>query len=271
MLPVGSNARLAAGLLAVVLGISALYVAVESLYPPLAIPSAVGAATVIIVCLMRRWQVKPPRYDQELRRLTAMVNLLPLVRESFLPFGWYAMEPEALVTLMSQIQLRRPQVIVECGSGLSTLLIGGLIKQDRLGHLYSIEEDEVWYRAISRLIEDRGLGDRVTVIHAPLEPYAIDEGHEMKWYSGDSLNRALPSLDRIGVLIVDGPKTTEDVSRFPALPYFSSLVDEETLIVLDDVDRPSEQWVLSEWQGLRSLTVEVHKRSERHQAYVRVK
>ncbi|NLE45717.1 MAG: hypothetical protein GX620_13425 [Chloroflexi bacterium] len=270
MLPLGSKARTAAGLLAVFASVNVVYFVARTIYEPLAFPTSIGLATTMIVLIMRRWHREPPQYDQELRKLTSMVNLMPLMHETFLPFGQWAMEPEGLVTLLSHIQFHQPRVIVECGSGLSTLLIGNLIKQNRSGHLYSVEEDENWHRTMSNLIDDQGLGEWITLVHAPLKPYPVSDGHEVKWYCTEVLKQALSTVDRIGLLIVDGPKTVDHLSRFPALPYFASMVNDKTLLVLDDANRPQEACVIDEWQKRYSLSVKMHGGPKRQQAYIRV-
>lgn len=270
MLPLGSKTRTAAGLLAVFVSVNLLYLVARTIYEPLALPTSIGFATTLIILIMRRWHREPPQYDQELRKLISMVNLMPLMHETFLPFGWWAMEPEGLVTLLSHIQLHRPRVIVECGAGLSTLLIGNLIKQNRSGHLYSVEEDKNWHRTMSDLINVQGLEEWITLVHAPLEPYSVGDGHEVKWYSTEALKQALSTVDRIGLLIVDGPKTVDQLSRFPALPHFASMVDGNTLLVLDDANRPQEAYVIDEWQKRYNLSVKIHEGPKRKQAYIRV-
>ena len=274
----GSKPRLAIGLLGVFLLVNLVYLAIERVYEPLAIPVTLGVVSVVVLYLVHRWDTKPPIYDRELRKLAnqlqglaAVVNLVPILRGSFLPFGCWAMEPSCLLRLMSHIQSERPDVIIECGSGLSTLLVGSLLRQNRRGHLYSAEEDEAWHRLMSQLIEDHNLDDYVTLIHAPLEPYAVGDAVEVEWYRTGDLSRGLASVERADVLLIDGPKTVETLSRYPALPFFSSLVDEQTLILLDDVNRAEEQSVIEEWQSLYCLRIDIDRTAERHQAYIHMK
>lgn len=271
MLSLGPKGRLVLGLVALFILVNLVYVVVGRLYTPLALPATVGMTGVIVVYLMWRWRTKPPRYDQQLRRLAAMVELRPMLGETFFPFGGWALSASCLLRLMSYIQAQQPQVILECGSGLSTLLVGNLLKQSGRGHLYSAEEDEHWYRLMTNLVEDHDLNEYVTLVHGPLEPYVVGDDVEVQWYSRSTLRRRLSSVDRIDVLIVDGPKSIDELTRFPALPFFASRIDERTLVLLDDVDRPQEQAVMRHWSELYDLKAKIDRGSRRHQAYIHVK
>lgn len=270
MLPVGSRQRLILGLAAIVLAIIVAYFVADSLYEPLAYPIAIGTATAIVVFLVRRWQVKPPPCDSELQKIIAMINLTPLLKGSYLTFSDYAMEPVYLFDLLSRFQTTDIDVIVECGSGTSTLLIGNLLCQKGRGHLYSLEDDFEWYKLMLGQIKLHNLDSTVTLVYAPLEERDFGAGALSKWYSPEILAQALVAVNHIDVLIVDGPKSQTDLARFPALPFFLSRITPHTLIVLDDVNRQAEQLVLSKWQEMENLEVEYRRKAHRHQAYLRL-
>ena len=254
----------------IVVTILLVYFVADSLYAPLAYPATIGAATAIVVLLMRRWRVAPPLYDNELQKIVAMINLTPVLKGSYLPFGDYAMEPVHLFHLLSRLQAMEPDVIVECGSGTSTLLIGNLLRQKERGHVFSLEDDYDWYRLMCRQVELHDLGSRITLVYAPLEQRDFGVGDASDWYSSRSVERALETVDHLDVLIVDGPKSQTDLARFPALPFLLPKMTPDTLIVLDDVNRPQEQLVLSRWQAMQELEVEYRRDAHRHQAFLRV-
>lgn len=83
-------------------------------------------------------------WKNENRELRAFINLQPLFGKTFLPYGLWAMEADNLQNLLSTIQYNDYRTVVECGAGVSTLLIGSLLRQLGRGHIYSLEEDEKW-------------------------------------------------------------------------------------------------------------------------------
>src|SRR5829696_2386183 len=64
--------------------------------------------------------------------------------------------------------LNRRRVIVELGSGVSTVFLARLLRNEG-GHLYTVEDDEAWAAHVARWLEQEGTTDRVTLIRAPVE------------------------------------------------------------------------------------------------------
>lgn len=267
------------GLLAIFLLLNCAYLVASVLVPSLALPVIIGLSCVIIIFLVHRWyadlnkqlQKQSVLFNQEFQKQSAMINLTPLLQGAFVPFGQWAMEPIHLFNLLTQLQATKTDVIVECGAGASTLMIANLLRQKGQGRIFSLEEDLEWYRFMSRHIATQHLGEYVTLVHAPLEPHAIDGENAVEWYSIERVNEILYHVDHIDVLIVDGPKSTTMLSRFPALPVFLSKMKSDTLVVLDDVNRLQEQTVLSEWQKLCALEIDFHREADRHQAYIKIR
>jgi len=268
MLEIGSKTRLLVGLIIIFVLINAFYFLCLWFLPAAAVPFTLGLGICIVIYFIYRWQIKPPTYDKEIQDLHGMLNLLPLLNGTFLPFGSWAMEPQSLVNLLSSIQLQKCHTIVECGSGLSTLLIAALLEQQAQGHLFSIEEDNEWYHLMVKLIRQRGLEHRVTLIHAPLTKYnGLSEAIE--WYSTSEIARSLGGIAHIDLLLVDGPKSKTPLSRYPALPFFQPWIDQSTMLVLDDARRAHEQIVLERWQLEFPVTIDTDLSSAHGQARVR--
>jgi len=158
---------------------------------------------------------------------------------SYVPWSQsFAMRPAAVALLLREVALNRRRVIVELGSGVSTVFLARLLRNEG-GHLYTVEDDEAWAAHVARWLEQEGTTDRVTLIRAPVE-----DG----WYARKPLD-AIP--DGIDMLIVDGPKAgTDDIqlARYPALPYFSRKLTSDATVIADDIDRPGEQEVVARWE-----------------------
>lgn len=178
---------------------------------------------------------------QGLVQLSGFNQLYPM------PFGGsWALTPDAAVVLAREIALNRPQTIVELGSGVSTVLIGRMLKQAGSGQLYSLDHDAGWAEQTRRHIEASELQDHVVVLDAPLaqQPFG---GQEFNWYQVPEQLKQAGSID---LIIVDGPPQALDpngMPRYPALPAFLAQLSPKAMIYVDDAKRPQEQAMIARW------------------------
>ncbi|MEL6236691.1 MAG: class I SAM-dependent methyltransferase, partial [Pseudomonadota bacterium] len=134
------------------------------------------------------------------------------------PFGalpatrHWAASPDLLVHLATQLLDRKPGVVVECGSGLSTLVSARALHLAGGGVLHSLEANESFAEVTRARLARLGLGSIVTIHHAPIEPLAGPTPRG--WYALSALD-ALP--ERIDFLFVDGPQVVDGASRAPAI------------------------------------------------------
>jgi predicted O-methyltransferase YrrM len=97
------------------------------------------------------------------RRLNLTYALPPLR-------GWAA-SPDFFLLLAEHTRQECPEVIVECSSGASTIVLAQCAKQNGKGHVYSLEHDANYAEITRQHLEKQGLGDWATVIDAPLQAY----------------------------------------------------------------------------------------------------
>ena len=157
----------------------------------------------------------------------------------YLPFSPGSMRVSALVYLCNAIFHRRPAEIVECGCGVSTVVLARLLAERGGGRLTALEHDPDWATVIRDQLVAEMLEDVARVVLAPLE-----DG----WYAAAGVAR-LP--DAIDLLVVDGPPADRPelaYARRPALPRLASRLAPGALVVLDDAGRAGEQAVLDRWQ-----------------------
>jgi predicted O-methyltransferase YrrM len=165
-----------------------------------------------------------------------------------LPLGGnWALSWDAAVILARETGFARPDVVVELGSGGSSLVIGKQLRKAGRGHLYSLDHDPSFAALTRQHIEAHGLDDWVSVLDAPLVDCLI--GHErFQWYD---LPPAVRQLPRIDMLVVDGPPQATDragLPRFPALPAFRDQLLAGSIVFVDDAYREAEQKMLERWQ-----------------------
>lgn len=124
--------------------------------------------------------------------------------------------------------------VLECGSGLSTILLGRIA--DRTGaEIWSLEHLSEWQRKVNDVLANNKLPNRVT--YAPLRSYGTYE-----WYT---LPSDLPS--DFDLVICDGPPSATRGGRYGLLPVCADRIT-NAKILLDDVERPEEQAILRDWK-----------------------
>lgn len=176
------------------------------------------------------------------RRLEQVVSLLATIRpRAPLPaFGGYAVRPDFATLLVSEVSKQRPACVVELGSGLSTLILGYALESWN-GQLWSIEHEPDYARQTQSAVVQHGLEKHVTVIHAPLEPWAHAG---QPWYG----RQWLADVPPIDLLVVDGPQGALcPMARYPAVPALAPYLAPGAAIVVDDAAREDERTMVRHW------------------------
>jgi predicted O-methyltransferase YrrM len=62
-------------------------------------------------------------------------------------------------------------VVVECGSGVSSLIIGYALQRNGGGKLWALEHEEWGVRTTTSWLEHHQLANHAEVIHAPLNSF----------------------------------------------------------------------------------------------------
>lgn len=243
--------------------------------------ASVGAALPVIlalatlVALMHHWKTqlfgtlredfrqvanRLARIDDQIAETQGLVQLTRFNDAYPMPFGGgWALTADAAVVLVREIALNRPRTIVELGSGVSTQLIGRLLKEAGEGKLYSLDHDATWAERTRRHIRASGLEDHVVVLDAPLAKQRFND-REFNWYQ---VPEALRQVNDIDLVIVDGPPQSLDpggTPRYPALPAFLAQLSPKAMIYIDDARRPQEQEMIAQWHkdfpGFESRMIE---------------
>jgi predicted O-methyltransferase YrrM len=183
---------------------------------------------------------------QTFRQLEALQNLNALLPASeVLPAtrGWAA-SPDLLLVLVDLVITGRPSLVVECGSGASTLWLALAMRKFKIdGRIIALDHDPVFGGKTRDFLARHDVGDLAEVRDAPLESFSLD-GQTYSWYA----RRAWEDLKGIDLLFVDGPPaTTGHQARYPALPLLSGSLSPVATAVLDDLIVPDMQKVLRLW------------------------
>lgn len=159
----------------------------------------------------------------------------------YFPWTTGSLRPSCLITIVNDIILNQRSTIVECGAGLSTLLIARVLKEYG-GVLLTLEEDRKWAQFVGQRLKLEELDNNVRVIQAPI---IRQEPDEYPWYDRIIIEPIIESY-HIDLLIVDGPGDSR--RRFPAIPFFKNYMSEQYAIIVDDLSRGTAKF-LPKWEG----------------------
>jgi predicted O-methyltransferase YrrM len=155
-----------------------------------------------------------------------------------------AISPDLMKKVAETIYARRPSLVVEVGSGVSTLFMAYCLRQIGHGHVIALEHDTGYFESTSELLALHGVEDFATVVHAPLRQIEV-RGERWLWYDP----ARLPLDERIDLVVVDGPPATiGPLARYPALPLLFEHLEQGATVIVDDANRPDEQRVVERWR-----------------------
>jgi hypothetical protein len=172
----------------------------------------------------------------ELRALRA--GEMPTRRSlSRLRYGWGNEGWSADVDYLEELAraaIAAEQPILECGCGLTTLLLG-VLASARGVEVWSLEESESWHALVSRRLARPKVG-AVKLCLAPLRDYG-----GFRWYA---LPPGLPQT--FALVVCDGPGESYE-ARYGLMPVLGARLAARALILVDDAAHMAE--VLPRWHA----------------------
>lgn len=195
----------------------------------------------------RRYWRRAARWAESMRKMRTRIwdvaALMRLLPEGYVPPSindWTA-SPDLLAEIARQVQKRRPSILLELGSGVSTLVTASVLMRNNHGRLYSLDHDADYAVATTMELEQAGLRVFAEVRHAPL---AKDPAHPSPWYD----KSAFVDIDTLDLVIIDGPPTDLDPrAREPALESLWPRLAVGGLMIFDDADRSGDRQVIQAW------------------------
>ena len=89
---------------------------------------------------------------------------------SYFPITSSSLRFHTLLVIFNDIILNKRKSCIEFGSGISTLALSSLIKNNQLNcKFFSIEDNEEWFNFMKIYIEKNNLAEFVNLVYAPLE------------------------------------------------------------------------------------------------------
>lgn len=154
---------------------------------------------------------------------------------------WSA-SPDFLKLIVEHCLEHQPATILECSSGLTTVMLARCCQLNGHGHVFSLENGAEYAARSRGQLQRYGL-ETATVIDAPLRDMPVG-ATQFRWYGYDGLPEG-----EIEMLVIDGPPGfIQRHSRYPALPLLYDRLADGCVIFLDDAARRDEQEIVQLWQ-----------------------
>jgi predicted O-methyltransferase YrrM len=168
----------------------------------------------------------------------ALLDRLQLPHDALPHLGSWKADTGLLALLVDHILERKPRLVVEFGTGASTLVIARALQLAGGGSLISFEQHADFVEATRNWLADHGLEADVRAV--PLRP--SPGGWPGLWYDHGPLP---PAID---LLVIDGPPwTAHPFTRGAAATLFDQVAPGGT-VMLDDAARPGERVVARRWR-----------------------
>jgi predicted O-methyltransferase YrrM len=176
----------------------------------------------------------------------------------------YAVSPDACLQLIDLVEATRPRLVVELGSGLSTLAIAAALRQwSPDGRIVSIDHSVEYADRTRGLIAEHALV-RAEVRIAKLAD-TLHKPSAGQWYD----EVAFRDLDDIDLLFIDGPPAPLGRhARSPSLPVLGGRVAQGGLVILDDTLRGDDLELAERWAAAVDGKLE-HVKTEKGLAVIK--
>jgi predicted O-methyltransferase YrrM len=204
--------------------------------------------------------IRSQRYrDHVLTQLSGVVGLYETLKppRPYPSFGGWAIAGDCALRLVRLILSMRPELVLETGSGLSTILVAQALElAGSDGKVVSLEHQAEWVDATTKMVAEYGVDHRSQVIFAPLVDTVIGK-ETFKWY--DMTQFDLPQ--EINILFIDGPpNATGQLARYPAIPLLYDRLTTDGVVLMDDAIRPEEKSVVDRWAAeFPDLVIRTHR------------
>jgi len=167
-----------------------------------------------------------------------LLDRLDLPYDALPYLGSWKADVGLLTLLVDHILEQRPKLVVEFGTGASTLILARALKKAGGGRLISFDQHADFIDASRNWLAEHGL---TADLHAvPLRP--SPGGWPGLWYDHG------PLPDGIDLMLIDGPPwSIHPFTRGAAASLFGHIAPGGT-VMLDDAARPGERVVARRWR-----------------------
>lgn len=182
----------------------------------------------------------------------AMSILQPLLSgKDYLAINGGALRPFCLAYILNEIIINKRKSIIEFGSGISTILIARLIKENGLPVSFvSVEHNIEWIEVLNKQLKRENLTDFVKIEHINLVDQNTEIGKVLSYDSKSILN--ITAGNKYDLIIVDGPPANTSKIRYSRYPVFLNLrknLFNEYCLIIDDANRKGEKEIINRYKN----------------------
>jgi predicted O-methyltransferase YrrM len=175
---------------------------------------------------------------QQVAESSTAGDLSPITVKNLI-YGWghnsWSIKEEFIHAIV-QVSRQTQGPILECGSGLSTLLLG-LVAAQTGRRVWSLEHNASWVKQVQDALARLNIHS-VDVCLAQLRDY-----QSYAWYAAPQ--ECMPT--DFALVVCDGPPGSTLGGRYGLLPQMHAHLRPGCIILLDDAARPKEQQTLQRW------------------------
>lgn len=203
-----------------------------------------GMLMYLMLRLYHRNQVETFYHYRELEAYFSLFASLR-VTHPLPPMRLWRISPDFATQLVILVRKQKPRLIVELGSGVSTVIASYCLQQQGGGRVISFEHEARFAKVSADDVADHGLSEWAEVRHVPLVETTVN-GEARRWYDRSKFDDL--EVGEIDLLTVDGPpENTGIMARYPALPLLYEKLRPGALILVDDYMRDSEYAMVGRW------------------------
>jgi len=175
-------------------------------------------------------------------------ELAEILRENEL--GRWSIAADTIAWLIDFLQRERPQIVLEFGSGISTICLCVMLQRIHGTNgfrLLSLEQDSIQAQKTRNRLSTLDGGVSCRVVHVPLIP-AVVAGQATSFYDIDGIDsQHFVWLGKAEFVFIDGP-AAEGPSRYGTLTKVRSYLASDARFAMDDAFREEELLVGSLWE-----------------------
>jgi len=208
----------------------------------------------ILFEILMRLVYQKRRNEIDIEQMQILCGLYPTLKPEYPLFDLrrHAMSPDSLALYQIAIAHNKPKIILELGSGISTVVSSLTLKRLGVGRVIALDDSEKWAENTRTTLQLQGSEEYAEVRYAPLVKSKVGD-RSSNWYDLD----VLKDINKIDLLLIDGPVDSDDEGlRYPALPLLADKLSEKAIIFADDCFRPNWKSLVLNWASDNSFTVE---------------
>lgn len=162
----------------------------------------------------------------------------------------WAILPDFADLVLKEAKEQPAELVLECGSGASTVLLATFFKARGSGRVVSLEHNEAYALATMERVRREGLDAHAEVLYAPLVP-VTQAGKTWLWYDTSRLGAS----KEFDLAVVDGPPG--DIQPLARYPFFLAVADrlkDGCIVLLDDAKREDERRCIKAWSDAGAVS-----------------